>query len=287
MARDYAELVNHVVTLSQYDGYLDTAGRAERNTAQGAYNTALRTFVYHLLKEGHSANEASRLVEADLDEIAIRSNDHVQPVYDELRADLLAQIARDGRKKGWQRTLRYYAPAIVGLIIVTAYFGVRLYSALPVDKPLDTREGMIQRAVVIEKMARFDAWAYHGIRPTSEAFSELLRWPIKPNEDELKASYQLIALIGERYAILAQAKQACLETNPLGAGNPGDQRAEMLGKVAAYLRSPGAAWQKPIANTIDAPIKAAYPCHEIDYDQLRDTLQDLRNQTQPAPAPAQ
>lgn len=284
--RDYAELINLATELGQYDGYLDTAGLAERNNASDAYQKALRVFVYHLLKEGHSAEMARRLVEADLHQVAGHSSEHWAPVYDEVRADLLAQIARDGGKKGWQRALRHYAPAIVGAILAAVYFGVRLYSALPIDKPLDSREGMIQRAAVIEKMARYDNWASGGTG-RYQLIKDVLLWPIEPNADELHAGNELIVLIGGRYAMLAQAKQACLLLVPQESGLPGDQREEMVRKAAAYLRGPGVSWVQPIANTLDAPIKASYPCHEIDYQQIRQLIQgELGNQAQPAPPPA-
>lgn len=283
-ARDYADLINQATELGQYDGYLDTAGVAERNKARAEYQRALRTFVYHLLKEAHSAGEASRLVESDLNEIAGHSNEHWQPVYDEVRTDLLAQIARDGGKKAWQRALRYYAPAIVGVVLVTIYFGVRLYSALPVDKPLDSREGMIQRAAVIEKMARYDDWASGRSGGRGEAFKDLLLWPIEPNSEETRAGNQLIALIGGRYAILAQARQACLLIVAPDTGLPGDQRVEMLRKAAAYLRGHDVAWAQPLANTVDTPIRNAYPCHEIDYQQIQETIQDELSNRQAQPA---
>lgn len=286
--RDYAELINLATELGHYDGYLDTAGIAERDKAKAGYQKALRVFVYHLLKEGHSAEMAKRLVEADLHQIAGHSNAHWLPVYDEVRADLLAQIARDGGKKGWQRALRYYAPAIVGAILAAIYFGVRLYSALPVDKPLDSREGLIQRAAVIEKMARYDDWTSGRSGGRGEAIRDLLLWPIEPNGDEVKAGDQLIALIGSRYLILTQAKQACVLVVAPDSGLPGDQRVEMFRKVAAYLRGPGAVWAQPLANTVDTPIKTAYPCSEIDYQQIQETVQDelYNRQVQPALPPS-
>ncbi|MBX9740783.1 MAG: hypothetical protein K2X62_11945 [Beijerinckiaceae bacterium] len=257
MKRDYSALVNLTLELSAYDGYLDSHRIIERNELEGKYRKAKQDFVYHLLKEGHSAEDSASSVSDELAEISAMSDPGWEPVYNEIREDILAQIKRDAAKKPWQRTVRYFAPVIVGFVLAVAYFGTYFYNIIPISAPLETRAGLTQRADALAKVLRYDEW--NNTR-RGGFIKGLLLWPIEPSEPELRGAKEIAGITFAGAKALEQKREACLENLSGSGGEVSDGGVALLGVVATHLRDKSTKWQTPAVMTILDPIRTAYPC---------------------------
>ncbi|ATY31682.1 hypothetical protein [Sphingomonas psychrotolerans] len=257
MQRDYHTLINLAVELGQYGGYLDTQGLKERNDLTTKYNSATRTFVYRLLKEGHSPEESARLVSEEINNIAALSDAGWQPVYEEIRGDILAQLDRDAGKRPWQRTARHFTPFIAAAIVTVGYFGLRLYNVTPVSAPLETRAGIAQRADALAKVMRYDDWSSSR---RGGFVKGILLWPIEPSQTEVKGAQELGGLIFAGANDLMRSREACNTGLTNGSGQLTRAEIELLNKVVTHLREKSTKWQNPPAMTILDPLRTAYPC---------------------------
>lgn len=256
-ALNYAPLMDLAMELGQFQGYLDSQGLKARNQVQIRYNAVLRNFVYGLLKDGSSAAEAAQVVDTDIDEMMEVSEPWWHPIYDEVRGDILAQIERDSQKKPWQRTLRQWLPVILAIVVAGVYFGVRLYSATPVSQPVESSQGLRQRADALAKALRYDDWASGG---RGGFIKGILLWPIEPTEAEVRGAAELAGLVFEGGSYLQTQGEACGVPMPSQPGTLTSAEAGLLQRVADHLRSPDVQWSNPPVNTVLDPIRAAHRC---------------------------
>lgn len=255
--RDYGVLMNLASDLGEYQGYLDTQGQKRRNEIVGKYKGEIGNFVYQLLKDGRTAEQATNEVNADIAEMSNLSAEDWHPLYEEVRGDLVARIDGESGKKPWQRTLRYRLPVILGVLVVAFYFGLRWYSATPVTAALETRQGLQQRAVALDKVIRYDDWASTR---RGGFIKGILLWPIEPTEAELQKASELGGLILTATAELGVAGQACNLPRRLAGDDILDEEIAILSAVTSHLRAETVQWRTPPMMTVLDPIKAKHPC---------------------------
>lgn len=259
MEREYGNLVNAAVELDQYSGYQSTDDQKVAAQATGNYNSTLTAFVYDLLKDGKSGAVATELVNADLAEIAAASNPDWHNTYESVRLDILARIDNEADKKPWQRTLRRRLPLILLAIVILGYMGTRWYSATPVDQPIETKAGLIQRAAALHKAARYTDWHPEKVR-RGGWFVELVFWPIEPTEIEVKSAGELAGLLFGGAQEMQSAGVACGVPVPRAQEEVGAAAMAYLDDTALYLQDPATRWQSPPVATIIERIRNRYPC---------------------------
>jgi len=256
--RDYGELLRTWVELAGYDGYLDTEGQKERNKVQARYNGLRNGIVYDLLRREPDATAAHTAMYRELDAERPGTPDHLLPIVDQVELELAAQIERDGARAPWRRTVAHRAPWIVGAAVLAIYFGIRLYSQTPIDAPLQTRAGIVQRAAAARKTLR-----HLDLTDTRRRLvAQFLFWPVAPTDAEEKGAGEFAGLVLSARAMLAEQQQIC--GAPAGEpASPGGVTAAdlaLVGTVAGAVRAPGVRWADPPLLTLLAPIRANYPC---------------------------
>lgn len=256
MPRNYDELLQLTIDLQAYNGYLDTQGLKERNQIEMRFRGARDRFVYALLKEGDSPDELAAMVTADLAAIDAPPGSPLAVAADEVREELLNRIERESRKSPLHRTIIRWTPAAIGVALVIAYFSVRLASGIPIDQPIDTREGLRQRAAAAQKVLRYDDWA----AGRSGLIKEILIWPIAPTEAETQGAIEFANVVLGRHARLLATGQICGQ--PQFASETGLSKAqlELIAKSADHIAKAEVTWQDPPAATVEVPIRAAYLC---------------------------
>jgi len=255
--RDYGELLRTGVELAGYDGYLDTEGLKERNKVQARYNTLRNAIVYDLLRREPDAAAAHNTMHRELDAERPGTPEGLLAFVDQVETELAAQIERDGARAPWRRTLVHRGPWIVAAVVLAIYFGLRIYSRQPVDAPLQTRAGIVQRAAAAHKALRYADWTDTRRR---RWVAELLFWPIAPTDAETKGAGEFAAMVLDGRRFLAEQRLICAPAAPSSAEGITDADLDLVGTVADAVRAPGLRWADPPILTLLAPIRAAYPC---------------------------
>ena len=125
--RDYRPLLNAAQELQFFTGYLDTQGLKEQGKAQSLFNTERRKFVYERLKESGDPEAAIASVSADLDRIAQTSTEYTPGAIEEVRAQLIEHIGRQGRNGPFMRFVVRWGPPAAVTAVGLAYFALRAY----------------------------------------------------------------------------------------------------------------------------------------------------------------
>jgi hypothetical protein len=258
MQRDYGTLVNLALKLKEAD-----IGEAElRAELNASYAQALETFVDDLLTGQRSAENATREVNHDLDEISSLSDAELHPIYDRIRYDIINRIEEEAGPKPWQQAALTRLVGLGGVLFVVlfaaGYFGLRQYSATPVTAPLETKAGIEQRANALAKVLRYEDWGPGGGR-RGGFIKNILLWPIEPTKAEIDGASELGGLIFAGAGRLRELREACNVPVPSGE-TIGDADIALLQRVTAHLRAEQVQWQNPPAMTVLDPIRAAYPC---------------------------
>lgn len=260
MGREYGALIDAQVEVGQYGGYQTSEDAKAEAAANARYEGALQTFVYDLLKDGTSADEAAALVNTDMEEIAAASNPEWHGTYDIVRHDILARIEREGGKKPWQRTLRRRAWLIILAVLVVAYGGTRWYNTTPVDQPPESKAGLIQRAAALHKVVRYQEYHPDKVR-RGRWLVELVFWPIEPTENDIKGAGELGGFIlGGGQSLMAGGAACNVPVSVSSQGDVDEATLALLEDVALYLQNPKTQWQEPAVATVLGRVQARHPC---------------------------
>lgn len=142
-------------------------------------------------------------------------------------------------------------PWVLGGIAITAYFGMRLFSATPIDYSVESREGIQERAAAIEKLLRYDDWMDTRVR-RGGWLKGILLWPIEPSESEIEGAAEFAALAYEAHN--KSIEQFGCPSIPTGYGDtPSEAELSYLSDMAGILRRSDLQWaDPPIFTMIDA-----------------------------------
>lgn len=251
----YDDLLRLGQEVLQFEGFLDTQEKNAQLKARGSFEAARNKVVYDLLQRGLDANAATEVVTNDFAAIRADTPDYYAPVVDHVETELVTRIQREAGKSPLRRSIVKWAPATIAVVMIAAYFGVRFYSVAPVDRSLDTRAGLMQRAAAFAKVMRHQDWtATRRHRLTVE----LLTWPIAPTEAETNGASEFAGLVLEGRAALARAGAIC--GAPSDHPTLDDADMALIAGAADYLRQPRVKWLAPPAYTLLPAIQKAYPC---------------------------
>jgi hypothetical protein len=251
----YDDLLRTGQELLQFRGFLDTQEQKAQLKVQNSFNSQRNKIVYDLLHRVPNADDARGAVSHDFNTIRADTPDHFAGVVDYVEDELFNRIEAEGRKSPLHRRVIRWTPVAVGAIIVAFYFGMRLYAALPIDRPIDAREGIEQRAAAFKKVMRHQEWTDTR---RHRLVAELLAWPISPTETESKGAAEFAGLVLGGRSALAQSKAICGAPDANAPIDDADIR--MVDGVADYIRQPNVKWLTPPAFTLLRPIQDNYPC---------------------------
>ena len=255
MNQNYGPLVQAANELNQYSGYLDTEGQKALGAAKGQYRGLLSRTSYELIGDHGSAAAASQQAARDLQSWASSEPEWADTIL-QVMEDLLAQIDADSRKSGLRRWVRYYALPIGVALAVTAYLGTWWYNHLTIDRPLESREGLIQRAEAYDKTRQYDDLM--GGR--GGLIKRAILSAVEPDEDELRATQEFFDVVLQGHAMLEQQGKVCGLPIIEGSGDTAEQRLALVDLVSAQLQDPKTRWETPPVMTVLPIIAQTRPC---------------------------
>lgn len=251
----YDELLRLGQDLLQFNGFLDTQEQQAQLKARTSFQAARNKIVYDLLQRGLDADAATEVVVSDFTAIRADTPDYYASVVDYVQTELVTRIEREARKSPLRRRAVKWAPAAIAVMVIALYFGLRLYSVTPIDRPLDTRVGLAQRAAAFTKVMRHQAWTETR---RNGAVVGLLMWPIAPTEAEISGASEFAGLAVGARAALARERAIC--GAPADRATLDDADLTLIAGVADAIRQPDVKWLSPPAYTLLPPIQKAYPC---------------------------
>lgn len=258
MQRNYSEMMNLAVDLAGYGGYLTNQEQQAEAKLRGQFNGARNRFVYALLKEGDTAEGALASVAAEIEELKA-----LQPEWsdtlDFVHEEIVARTHKEAGKSPLLRAVTRWTPIALGVVALAVYFGIRFTSGVEITQPIETRQGIEQRAQATAKVLRYDDWMSTSTR-RGGFWKGLLLWPIEPTEAEIQSAGEFVGLVAEGHQALAEAGGVCGGPVPGNKEEISEERLALIGAVADYVLSEGVQWEQPPAMTILTPIGAAYPC---------------------------
>lgn len=157
--------------------------------------------------------------------------------------NLLPRIKKEASRDPLLRKMIKAIPLVLGAIVVTAYFAIRFFSTIQIENPVETREGIQERAVAIEKLLRYDNWADTRVR-RGGWLKGILLWPIEPSEAEIEGAAEFAALAYEAQKV--STEQFGCPSIPAGYGDSlSEAELGYLSDMAGILRLPDLQWADP------------------------------------------
>jgi hypothetical protein len=259
MKRDYWPLVQTANQLDQFIGYLDTAGEKELAKAKGEYRTALSRVSYELIADLGGAAAAASRAAADFDDWAASETEWSETIR-RVKDDLLVQIEVDSQKSNLRRWVKYYSLPIIIALGVTAYLGTWWYNDITIDQPLETRDGLVQRAQAYEKARQFDEW----MSGRGGLIKRVILSAVEPDEAELQAAQEFLGVVLQGHAKLEAERTACGLAVPVQASDVSDPHLKLADLVSEQLQDKSTVWVTPPVMTILPVIAQTYPCAVAD-----------------------
>ncbi len=145
-------------------------------------------------------------------------------------------------------------------LIIAGYFALRFLSGVTVDQPVESKEGLIQRAAAAQKLIRYNAWRTGWIG--GSVLGPVILWPIAPTDGETAAAGEFASAVVGAQRTLRGAGFLCGVFPEGRDGLLSDEEKALIGEVAAYLRAGDTIWAEPATVTLMVPIRAKFPCGE-------------------------
>lgn len=125
MARDYGPVLERAEDLQAFSGYLDGEDMKRMGQVRGAFQAAVRNFVYNLYREGPDHGALAFSVSGELDRIA-RAGEASPGAIAEAREALHREIEARSRNNGLMRFLVRWGPPVLGLLAIAAFAYLKL-----------------------------------------------------------------------------------------------------------------------------------------------------------------
>lgn len=225
------------------------------------FNKKRAAYVDLILKE-RSGDDAVEYVFGQLTDFRAKSDDSWNRPTDYVIENLIPYLTKESAKSPGYRKAVKAMPWVLATIGIFVYFGVRMFSAVDLSSPIESREGLRQRAAAMEKFVRHDDFMHTEVR-RGGWIKGLLFWPIEPTGAEMSGATEFAGLTLAGLGVLREKNEACSDL-PVGQGeNLSKKEIEFAGEVAEFLRSDRMTWSDdPISNIFTA-IEAVDPCDKI------------------------
>lgn len=222
---------------------------------EARFNTLRNAIAYDLLAKCEGDAAARDRVASDFAAIRADTDEYLIPVVDHVEAELQSRIEREGSKSPLHRRIIKWTPIALGTLALAIYLAAAVYERIPIDRPLETRAGIEQRAAALRKTMRHAEWTDTR---RNRLVVELLFWPISPNDAEQKGASEFVELVLGARAALRDAHTIC--GAPAADVPVTDADIEFAGRIADDVRGGGLTWKTPAPLTLLAPVRADYPC---------------------------
>jgi len=150
---------------------------------------------------------------------------------------------------------------IVSLLVIAGFLGAKWYWLIDVTRPLESTEGLIQRAAVFQKAFDYDDNMGRRMRKNGWA-KQIIYWPIKPTDDEIKYAGDFMQYAMSAYLFLKKEKLVCgaYYTFDLENKDISDGELSLLKEAADFAASANIADYENSAELGIAAIKFKFPC---------------------------
>lgn len=255
MERDYWPLIRAASELDQFTGYLDTEGQKQLGLAKGNYLTMRDRMSHELLVDHGDWQAAVAQITSDLNDLSVTEAGWADTISG-VKDDLAARLESDSSKSLLRRRLKYFAFPITIALLVTAYVGTWWYNNLTIDKPIETRDGLTQRAQAFDKAQFYDELA--GGR--GGFIKRAIISAVQPDDEEIKAAQDFMGLTLEGYLKLEGEGFACGLSTPEEGENLSAEHLALVDTVSQYVQAPDTKWEPSPPMTLLTKIADTYPC---------------------------
>ena len=147
---------------------------------------------------------------------------------------------------------------ICGAVAAT-YFAVRLMSATPIDQPLNTREGIQERAAAAVKQVRYQDMMGTRVRRGGWLMGFVF-WPIKPTDAEFAGAQEFANLAFEARSI--KSKNAVCDVYYSSSDYTEDEDSIYVKEMALFILRKDAEWPpEPALRFLDST--SLNPANEV------------------------
>ena len=210
--------------------------------AQQQLDAACAGHIHEMLRDGGDPAEIIAFLNADLDALAAAPGADPRATQ-RVREALLARFDIQARKNATRRRILVSIPFAILAVILLAYFTLKFVNIVGINDPVDTREGMTQRAAAVRKILYYESWKIGEI-PNSRArtFFWLALWPWEPTDNEVDGATELVTLMVDTNRDLATREGCDMAISSFGEVN--QVGAELFaGRIAAALVSKDMKWE--------------------------------------------
>lgn len=235
-----------------------TKTKEQLDILNGKFAEIRNKYVDFLLVTPHGRSQAYEQTAAKIAELRTRSDPSWNDAINYLSEDLLVHLKREASRDPQLRKAIKAIPWALGGLAVTAYFGLRLFSATPIDYSVETREGIQQRAAAIEKVLRYTDWMDTRVRRGGWLMG-ILFWPVEPSKSEIEGAAEFA---GFAYAAqkISTEDFGC-PSIPAGYGDtPSEVELSYLSDMAGIVRRPDLQWADPPVMTMVDAARIARNC---------------------------
>lgn len=256
---DLVQIAARIVQLDQLESEITDkrewqAGKVEWEALQEHFNKLRAEYVDALLGDDAPSDGVPAEIEAQLNGLREGADPSWYPAIDYTHQNLMPFLTKEAAKSPRLRKALKAAPFVAAGLGLIAYFGIAIFSATPITQPIETPEGIKQRAAAAEKVIRYDDWMQTRVR-RGGWLKGLMLWPIEPSKDEIEGAGEFVGLVfeGQRYA------KGCGSVASYG-NTLTDEQIDMVGNAADYVQRDDIQWQDPTPLTIVAALESAEQC---------------------------
>jgi hypothetical protein len=229
-------------------------GKDEWEALQGQFDTVSAEYVAALYGDDAPGDHVPDDVQRELTSLREEADPSWYPAIDYTEEKLMPLVIKEAGKSPRMRKARRAAPIVAIAVTLVVYFGIALFSGTPVTKPIETREGIRQRAAATEKVIRYDEWAGTRVRKGAWLKAVLL-WPIEPDPYEIKGAGEFASLVLEGQRRVPQCELKTGYDTRLA-----DAQIKLIGEVASIIQSDDLQWEEPSPMTVVSAIEKAESC---------------------------
>lgn len=258
LAHTLLDTVEAAAAVLAFHGYLTTEESNHKLEGQGRFEKLRNRAAYDLLRIQKDAAAAEALMDEELDRLTSDGHDDWNAAVETAREELRQRIHGEAKKSPRLRRAIRWAPAALLVALGLVYFGVRLFSGVTLDQPLETVAGFQQRAAAAERVIRYDGWMATDTRRGGWV-KALLLWPIEPSGEEVEAATEFVSVVLGAYQQM-QADGALCGALPDPDSGASEELVTLVSEVAASVRAAQADAPAQLVPAIENPIKARFPC---------------------------
>lgn len=254
--RDYSALIALATELGHDGGFQGVEAQKEINAANARYAAERDRAAYAILSEKPDLELVYLRIREDL-EVYAEDNPGWADIASFVAEDLIGRLQELSAMKPAMRMAKRYGGLAVLAVLGLIYVGLFLYNDLAVDKPLETKAGILQRAAAYDKARNHDSLM--GGRGGLIKTVVLMPW--EPDEAELNAASEFAGLTFEGLQALTDEGIACNTQSLLVEGEYlAENQLEFVDQISEYVQAAGTKWEEPPVMTLLPAMVQGFAC---------------------------